>query len=43
MHTKFLSENRKGIYHTEDLIVVKRKISECILGKLFGKMWTGCT
>jgi len=42
MHTEFLSETLKGRDHLEDLDVVDRRIiSECILGKESGIVWTG--
>jgi len=41
-NTKFLSENLKGRDHSEDLGTDEKMISELILGKLGGKVWTGC-
>jgi hypothetical protein len=42
MYIKFWSENLKGSDHSEDLGVDGKIILEWILGKLGGKMWTGC-
>jgi len=41
MHTKFWSENLKRTVHSEGLEVNRRIISEWILGKKGGKIWTG--
>jgi len=41
MYAEFLSENRKGRDHSEDLGVDGKIILEWILGKQGGKVWTG--
>jgi hypothetical protein len=41
MRTKFWPENPKGIDHFEDLGVDGRIISQWILNKLDGRVWTG--
>jgi hypothetical protein len=41
MHIIFSSGNLKGRDYKEDLGVGGRIIRECILGKKFGKVWTG--
>jgi hypothetical protein len=41
MHTTFWLENVKGRDHSEDLDIDERIISECILWKFSGKLWTG--
>jgi hypothetical protein len=40
MHTKFWSENLKGTIHLEDIGVDGRIISEWIVQKQDGKVWT---
>jgi hypothetical protein len=40
--TIFLLENQKGRDHSEDKGVDGNIILEWILGKLGGKVWTGC-
>jgi hypothetical protein len=40
--TQFFSENLMGRDHLEDLGIDRKAISECILGKYGGKVWTGC-
>jgi len=42
MRTNFWSENLKGRDHSEVLSVDRKIISEWILEKSGGKMWTGC-
>jgi hypothetical protein len=42
MHTVFWLENLKARDRSEDLAVDGRIISECIIGKQGGKVWTGC-
>jgi hypothetical protein len=42
MHTKSWSENLTGRDHSEDLDIDGKIILEWILGKLGGKLWTGC-
>jgi len=42
MDTKFLLEKMKGRDHAEHLGVSGKIISEWILGKKGGKVWTGC-
>jgi hypothetical protein len=39
--TKFRSENLKGKDHSEDLDIDGKIISEWILGKYGGMVWTG--
>jgi len=41
-HTQFWLESLKGRDHLEDPGVDEKVILELILGKLFGKVWTGC-
>jgi hypothetical protein len=42
MHKIFWLENMKGRDHSEDLGIVGKVISEGILGRYSGKVWTGC-
>jgi hypothetical protein len=41
MHTTFWLENVNGRVHSEDLDIDETIISECILWKFDGKLWTG--
>jgi hypothetical protein len=42
MHTKFLVGKPEGKNHSEDLVIDGMTISEWILGKQGGKLWTCC-
>jgi hypothetical protein len=42
MHVIFSLENLKGRDHSEDMGVDEKIIFEYSLGKLGGKVWTGC-